>query len=121
LPLGAVHNQRSLIALDNLVDLIVTCIDHPAAINQTFLVSDGHDVSTTKLIRLIGDALGTPARLFPVPMSWIKMGASLLGKSEFAQRLCGSLQVDASKVRDLLGWRPPLSVEEGLRRAAKEF
>ncbi len=121
LPLGAIHNQRSLIALDNLVDLIVTCIDHPAANNQTFLVSDGHDLSTTKLAKLLGDALGTPARLFSVPMSWIKMGAKLLGKPEFAQRLCGSLQVDASKVRNLLGWRPPISVEEGLKRAAKEF
>jgi nucleoside-diphosphate-sugar epimerase len=121
LPLGATHNQRSLIALDNLVDLIVTCINHPAAANQTFLVSDGHDLSTTKLAKLLGDALGTPARLLPVPLSWLEMGAKLIGKPELAQRLCGSLQVDASKVRNLLGWQPPISVEEGLRRATREF
>jgi nucleoside-diphosphate-sugar epimerase len=121
LPFGAIHNQRSLIALDNLVDLIVTCVDHPAAANQTFLVSDGHDLSTTKLAKLLGEALGTPARLFPVPMSWIKIGVNLLGKPEFFQRLCGSLQVDASKVRNLLDWRPPISVEEGLKRATKAF
>lgn len=121
LPLGAINNQRSLIALDNLVDLIITCIGHPAAANQTFLVSDGHDLSTTKLIKLLGDALGTPTRLFPVPLSLIKVGAKLLGKPELVQRLCGSLQVDASKVRNLLHWRPPISVEEGLKKAAEAF
>ena len=121
LPFGAIHNQRSLIALDNLVDLIVTCIDHPAAANQTFLVSDGHDLSTVELVRLLGDALGAPAHLFPVPSSWIELGTKLLGKPSIYRRLCGSLQVDISKVRNLLGWRPPISVEEGLKIAIKEF
>jgi len=118
LPLGAINNQRSLVALDNLVDLIVTCTNHPAAANQTFLVSDGHDISTTELIKLMGVALGTPVRLLPLPVSWIKMGAKLLGKSEVAQRLCSSLQVDISKVVNLLGWRPIISVEEGFKRVA---
>ena len=108
-------------ALDNLVDLIVTCIDHPAAANQTFLVSDGEDLSTTDLLRRMGRALGKPARLLPVPPALLKAGAALVGKPELAQRLCGSLQVDISKTRELLGWTPPISVDEGLRRAAEGF
>lgn len=118
LPLGAIHNQRSLVALDNLVDLIVTCLTHPAAANQTFLVSDGEDISTTELLRRMGQAMCHPARLILVPASWLKVAASLLGKSDLAQRLCGSLQVDISKTRELLDWVPPVSLEEGLRRAA---
>jgi UDP-glucose 4-epimerase len=118
LPLGAINNKRSLVALDNLVDLIVTCIDHPAAANQTFLVSDGEDLSTTLLLQRMGQAMGKSARLIPVPPTLLKAGAALVGKPELAQRLCGSLQVDISKTRELLGWEPPISVDEGLRRAA---
>ncbi len=118
LPLGAIHNQRSLVALDNLVDLIVTCLTHPAAANQTFLVSDGEDVSTTELLRRMGHAMGCPARLVPVPASWLKLAAAMVGKQDVAQRLCSSLQVDIAKTRQLLGWTPPLSLDEGLRRAA---
>jgi len=81
LPLGAVHNQCSLVALDNLVDLIVTCLTHPAAANQTFLVSDGEDVSTTELLRRMGQAMGCPALLVPVPVSWLKAGGSLDGQA----------------------------------------
>ena len=117
LPLGAVHNQRSLVALDNLVDFIVTCITHPQAANQTFLVSDGQDLSTTELVRGMAQAAGVPARLLPVPVWALQAGASLLGKGDVVQRLCGNLQVDMSKARSLLGWLPPVSVEEGLRRA----
>jgi nucleoside-diphosphate-sugar epimerase len=117
LPLGAVHNQRSLVALDNLVDFIVTCITHPQAANQTFLVSDGKDLSTTVLVRAMAQAAGVPARLLPVPVWALQAGASLLGKGNAVQRLCGNLQVDISKVRSLLGWVPPVSVKEGLRRA----
>ena len=119
LPLGAIHNRRSMVALDNLVDLIVTCIDHPAAANQTFLVSDGEDLSTTQLLQRLGRALGKPARLIPVPAMLLKAGAALVGKPAIAQRLCGSLQVDISKTQQLLGWTPPLSVDEGLKRAAE--
>ena len=121
LPLGAIHNQRSLVALDNLVDFLMTCITHPAAANQTFLVSDGEDLSTTQLLVRMAAALGRPARLLPVPEWMLKATASLLGKGEFAQRLCGSLRVDIAKARALLGWSPPLSVDEGLRRAAADF
>ena len=117
LPLGAVRNQRSLMALDNLVDFIVTCITHPQAANQTFLVSDGQDLSTTELVRGMAHAAGMPARLLPVPVWVLQAGASLLGKGNTAQRLCSNLQVDISKARSLLGWVPPVSVEEGLRRA----
>jgi nucleoside-diphosphate-sugar epimerase len=117
LPLGAVHNQRSLVALDNLVDFIVTCSNHPQAANQTFLVSDGQDLSTTELVRGMAEAAGVPSRLLPVPVWALQAGASLLGKDDVFQRLCGNLQVDISKARDLLGWVPPVSVEEGLRRA----
>ena len=108
-------------ALDNLVDLIVTCLTHPAAANQTFLVSDGEDLSTTQLLRRMGAALGKPARLIPVPASALKLGAALVGKPELAQRLCGALQVDISKTKELLGWRPPVSVDEGLKRAAEGY
>jgi len=119
LPLGAIHNQRSLVALDNLVDLIVTCITHPAAVNQTFLVSDGEDVSTTDLLRRMGQALGCSACLIPVPMSCLKLASAMVGKRDVAQRLCGSLQVDMSNTRLLLGWTPPLSLDKGLKKAAE--
>ena len=117
LPLGAINNARSLVALDNLVDLIVTCIQHPAAANQTFLVSDGEDVSTTDLLKRTALAMGIKARLIPVPEILIKVGGKLLGKGDVVQRLCGNLQVDITKAQQLLGWAPPISVEEGLRRA----
>ena len=118
LPLGAIHNRRSLVALDNLVDLIILCINHPAAANQTFLVSDGEDVSTNELLRRMGEALICPARLIPVPVRWLKLAATLIGKQDVTRRLCGSLQVDIKKTQDLLGWTPPVSLDEGLRRAA---
>jgi nucleoside-diphosphate-sugar epimerase len=117
LPLGAVNNQRSLVGLDNLVDFIITCITHPKAANQTFLVSDGQDLSTTELVRGIAQAAGVPVRLLPLPVWALQTGATLLGKGEAVQRLCCNLQVDISKARSLLGWVPPVSVEEGLRRA----
>jgi nucleoside-diphosphate-sugar epimerase len=116
LPLGAVHNQRSLVAVDNLVDFIVTCIAHPQAANQTFMVSDGQDLSTTELVLAMAKAAGVPANLMPVPMWALQFLALLLGKRHAMQRLCGNLQVDISKARSLLGWLPRVSVQEGLRR-----
>ena len=121
LPLGAIDNKRSLVALDNLVDLIMTCIDHPAAANQTFLASDGEDLSTTDLLRRMAKALGRPARLVPVPAWLLRAAASLLGKGDVAQRLCGSLQVDISKTRNLLGWTPPVSLDSALQQTANDF
>ena len=116
LPLGAIHNQRSMIALDNLVDLIITCIDHPNAANQVFLASDGQDLSTTELLQGLAQAMGRPSRLLPIPGALLSLAASVLGKKPVADRLLGSLQVDISKIQDLLNWTPPISVDEGLRR-----
>jgi nucleoside-diphosphate-sugar epimerase len=116
LPLGAVHNKRSLVALDNLVDLIITCIDHPDAANETFLVSDGDDLSTTQLLRGVAEAMGRSSRLIPVPASLLQFGATLLGKKAMAQRLLGSLQVDISHTQECLNWTPPLTVKQGLQR-----
>ncbi len=122
LPLAAVtQSRRSLVAVDNLVDLIVTCLNHPAAANQTFLVSDGEDLSTADLLRRMGVALGQPARLFYVPTALLKLGATVVSRPGIYQRLCGSLQLDIAKTRQLLDWTPPVSVDEGLRRAAEGF
>ncbi|MCB5187687.1 SDR family oxidoreductase [Methylobacillus caricis] len=116
LPLGAIHNRRSLVAVDNLVSLMITCIDHPFAANQIFLVSDGEDMSTSDLSRRLAKAAGASSRLIPVPAGLLKVGLTVLGKRMIAQRLLGSLQVDISKTREVLGWTPPISVDEGLRR-----
>lgn len=116
LPLGAINNKRSLVGLDNLVDLIMTCLEHPAATNQVFLAGDGEDLSTSDLLRAVAQAMEKPARLLPVPANLLLLGASLLGKKAMAQRLLGSLQVDITKTRELLGWCPPFTVEQGLAR-----
>lgn len=122
LPVGGVtENRRSLVALDNLVDLIVTCVDHPAAANQTFLVSDGEDLSTAGLVLRIGNALGRSAKLIPVPTRLLTLGARMIGRPGIAQRLCGSLQVDIGKTQALLGWVPPVSVDCALKRTAEHW
>ncbi|MDH0646287.1 SDR family oxidoreductase [Pseudomonas sp. GD03858] len=121
LPFGAIHNRRSLVALDNLVDLVRLCTTHPAAANQTFLVSDGEDLSTTSLLQRMAKALGKPARLLPVPAALLALGATLLGRRALSQRLCGSLQVDIEKTRSLLGWTPPVSVDRALAKAARHY
>lgn len=115
LPLANVtENRRSLVALDNLVDLIVTCLNHPLAANQTFLVSDGEDLSTVDLLRRMGVALGRPARLFYIPTVLLKFGTIILQKKGTYRRLCGSLQLDITKTQRLLDWTPPDSVDDGL-------
>jgi len=116
LPLGAIHNKRSMVALDNLTDLILTCISHPAAANQIFMVSDDKDLSTTELLTLLTLAAGKKPRLLPVPQKYLIALATLFGKKTIADRLCGSLQVDITHTRTTLGWTPPLSVEEGIKR-----
>lgn len=121
LPLSGVNsNHRSLVALDNLVDLILTCVDHPQAANQTFLVSDGQDISTAELLRKIGNAMSRPARLFFLPPRLLAFAASLMGKRLISERLTGSLQVDIKNTRELLNWTPPISLEEGLRRTVEK-
>lgn len=122
LPFGGItNNRRSFIFLDNLVDFIVTCINHPVAANQTFLVSDGEDLSTAELLRRMYLALGVPVRLFSVPPACISLGARLIGRADISCRLCCSLQIDMKKTADLLGWSPPVSLDEGLRQTAVYF
>ena len=121
MPLGAVHNLRSLVALDNLVDLLVLCTRHPAAAGETFLASDGADVSTTLLLRRMASALDRHARLLPVPVSVLRGAGRLLGLRAVVQSLCGSLQVDISKAEQLLGWRPAVSMDAALAQCALAY
>ena len=116
LPLSLVKNQRSMIGVDNLVDLLIRCIDHPEASGKTFLASDGEDLSTSKLIKLIASSMGRKANLFPFPISMLKFLGSVFGKSEEINRLVGSLRIDNSYTKKILNWTPPISVEEGIRR-----
>jgi nucleoside-diphosphate-sugar epimerase len=116
LPLGAVQNKRSLIGVDNLVDLLACCVDHPAAAGQTFLVSDGEDLSTPDLLRHMAAAMGRSTRLVPVPVPLLRLAGSALSKRAEIDRLVGSLQLDSGHTRQVLGWTPPVSVEEGIRR-----
>jgi nucleoside-diphosphate-sugar epimerase len=121
LPLGAIRNIRSFVALDNLVDLILTCLHHPAAIDQTFLVSDGDDLSTPELLRRIAKAFEKPLRLIPISVLLLRTAALLLGKKDISQRLCGSLQIDIGKAKQLLGWTPKFSVDAALLKTTKHF
>jgi nucleoside-diphosphate-sugar epimerase len=116
LPLGAIDNRRSLIALDNLIDFMLICLEHPAAANETYLVSDGEDLSTPDLVRRLARAMGRRARLIPVPGPLLMTAAALVGRRDVARRLLGSLQVDITKAKQQLGWVPPVPVDEGLRR-----
>ncbi len=119
LPFGAIHNQRSFIALDNLVSFIIHCIDHPKAANEIFLISDGKDVSTTELLEKVVTAFGKRPFLIPVPVSLMRFAANTLGKESVANRLLGSLQVNSSKAYKLLGWTPVVSMDEQLKKMAK--
>lgn len=121
LPLASINNKRSLIYVGNLVDALAACVVHPAAAGQTYLVSDGKDVSTPELIQRTAEALDLSARLFPVPVSFMRLAGRLTGKSGAVNRLAGSLTVDSSKIREELGWKPPFTMEEGLRETAGWF
>jgi len=121
LPLSCINNKRSIVALENVVDLILTCVDHPAAANQIFLVSDGEDLSTPELVRRIGLAMGRRVWLYPVPPSILIYGAYILGKQDAAQRLCSSLQVDISRTCELLGWHPAVSINHGIASVSRWY
>lgn len=121
LPLGATTNCRSLLYVENLVDALVLCASHPTVAGETFLVSDGEDVSTPQLLRQLGEALGLPARLLPLPTSIVRLGGKVLGKAQELERLLGSLVVDTRKFRNQLGWRPPFSLAQGLEKTGHWF
>jgi len=121
LPLAGLDNRRSLLALDNLVDLLWRCSCYTAAANQTFLAADGQDLSTPELLRGIGHALGKPARLFRAPKTMLRIAATLIGKSGDVDRLMSSLQVDVAQTFTTLKWSPPISVEAALEKTARNF
>jgi nucleoside-diphosphate-sugar epimerase len=116
LPLAMIKNKRSFMAIDNLVDLIITCITHPKAANQIFLASDAQDLSTPDLLNGMAKAMERNLKLFPFPSPLLNLGAAVIGKKNEADSLLGSLQLDISKTRDVLDWSPVIDVEEGLRR-----
>jgi nucleoside-diphosphate-sugar epimerase len=117
LPLGRINNRRSFVAVDNLVDGILTCCEHPAAANETFFISDGEDMSTPELIRRLARAMNKPARIVDVPVAALSAAAAITGRGEVLRRLVDSLQVDITKARRCLQWNPPIAIDEGLRRA----
>jgi len=121
LPFAKINNVRSFIYLDNLIDAIITCIHHPGAKGQTFLLNDREDVSTPELIKKIASALEKPARLFPIPPFLMRLAGKFIGKSEAIDRLFGSLTIDSSKIRKELGWKPPYTMEYGLRETARWY
>lgn len=121
LPFGLIDNRRSLVGLDNLVDLILTTVEHPNAAGQTFLVSDDEDLSTPELLTRTAAALGTSARLVPVSPALLCSMASLVGKNAALSRLCGSLQIDLNHTKTTLGWSPPARVDVELARTARHF
>lgn len=121
LPLASVRNARTFLGLDNLLGLLVLCVDHPAAAGELFLAGDAQDLSTPQLARCIGEGLGRGARLAPLPPALLALGAALAGRRSLGASLCASLQVDAGKARRLLGWQPALPAAEGVRLAARGF
>lgn len=121
LPLGAIKNRRSLIYVENLADALILCATHPRAAGETFLVSDGPAVSTPELMSTIAKALGKPCRMFPLPVSIMRLLARLTGKSSQLNKLVQSLEIDNSKIRNLLGWSPPFSMQQGLQETARWF
>ena len=121
LPFGSIHNKRSMIYIENLVDFIIHCIDHPAAANETFLISDGEDISLSHLLKSMRSAFGRPARLVPVPPFIFRLLGKLTRKTDVVNRLIGNLQIDSSKARDLLGWEPPYTVEQGIKATVSAY
>lgn len=121
LPLGAVNNKRSIVALDNLVDLLIVCATHPNAAGEVFFASDGNDLSTTEMLQEIGKGLGKPARLLPIPPALLDAGFSMIGKKDMIRRVLNSLQVDSEKNYRLLNWRPPVSTAEAMKKTAQHY
>jgi nucleoside-diphosphate-sugar epimerase len=121
LPLGRIDNKRSMVSLDNIVDIIITCLTHSKAGNQTFLISDGESLSVTQLLNRLASAMDLPSRLIPIPSPYLQFGLRIIGKQSIANRLLGSLQIDNTKIKTMLNWSPILNVDEGLRKTVKFF
>lgn len=121
LPFASVTNKRSMVALENLVDFIALCAEHPAAANELFLISDGFDVSTAEILSCLAEGMEQSPRLFSCPDLLMRLGATLIGKQELYMQLCGSLRIDSNKASSLLGWQPSIRSEDALRRAGKDF
>lgn len=121
LPFGAIENRRSMVSLGNLADLVMTCATHGAAPGQTFLVSDGEDLSTTQLLRRMAMALGVRPRLIPLPSALMRAAAGALGRDDVARRLLDSLQVDIESTKKLLQWTPPIRIDDALAETAQDF
>jgi UDP-glucose 4-epimerase len=121
LPFRTIDNRRSLVFIDNLVDLICVCIKHPAAANRVFLVSDGHDLSIGQILKKLAVAMNKPSYVFAFPYTLLNVAAALVGKKEFLQRLCGSLQVDITDTRECLDWTPPVSIDEAFAITARHY
>lgn len=121
LPLASIKNRRSLLYVGNLVDALTVCATHPKAAGQTYLVSDGEAVATPELIRSVAAVMGVPAHLLPFPASVMKVAGKLTGRSAAVSRLTGSLAIDSSKIKSELGWKPPFTMEEGLKETAQWF
>ena len=121
LPFGTVHNQRSLVALDNLVDFIILCTTHPNAANEIFLISDDSDISTTELLQKIAQAFNKKGYLLPIPESFLTLLAKLTGNKKIADRIVGSLQIDISKAKHLLHWKPVTTIDEQLKKIAETY
>ena len=121
LPLAALHNQRDLLYVGNLVNALIACAFHPAAAGKTFLLSDGEPVSTSELLQRLAHALAVPSHLFPFPASVLKLAGKLSGKSDQIERLLGSLQIDNAKIRHELNWTPPFTMQQGLQLTAEWY
>ena len=121
LPLGSIHNHRSLLYVGNLVDAIMLSLDHPAAAGQTYLVADNEGISTPELIRAIAAAMHRPARLLPLPLPLLRFAGAITDKSAAVSRLLGSLQIDSNKIRRELGWQPRYTLTEGLSQTAEWY
>ncbi|MNJ58104.1 hypothetical protein D3C77_537230 [compost metagenome] len=121
LPFGLINNSRSMIALENLVDFIALCVEHPAAANETFLISDGINFSTPQIIQHISKGLNRNTMLLPVPPSLIYFGARLLGMQGVFQQLCESLLIDSSKAQNLLEWKPPISAAQAMIKTGQDY
>jgi UDP-glucose 4-epimerase len=121
LPLPDTKNRRSLIGVENLADCLVRCVSHPGAANETFMVSDGEDVSTRELIARLARALGRSARFLPVPEFAVRLAARLVGKEAAVDRLLGSLVIDSGKARRTLEWKPPVTLDSGLAATARWY